>query len=134
MLERYLKELSEDLSLPTLYNRDTENLYHIHLNPSSEILAKELENGGAFFFSKIAPCPSGPPTKREDLFIHLMKANLLGQGTGGSTIGLSSDENYLTLSLALPYDMTYKGFRDSLEDFANYTDYWKTEINIKIPK
>ncbi len=76
-------------------------------------------------WGKIGPCPT---LKKEDLFIYLMKANFLGQGTGGSAIGLDQDENFLTLSLVLPYDMNYIMFRDALEDFANYIDYWKAEL------
>ena len=57
-----------------------------------------------------------------------MKANFLGQGTGGAVIGMDPEENLLTLSLLLPYDMNYKMFREALEDFANFLDYWKTEL------
>ena len=57
-----------------------------------------------------------------------MKANFLGQGTGDATIGLDENENFLTLSLVLPYDMNYKMFKDALEDFVNYLDYWKEEL------
>ncbi len=58
----------------------------------------------------------------------LMKANFLGQGTGGGALGLKEDESSLTLSLSLPYEMNYKVFKDSLEEFANFIDYWKKEL------
>ena len=60
--------------------------------------------------------------------MYLMKANLLGQGTGGATLAMDENENFLTLSLVLPYDMNYKTFKDALEDFANYLDFWKAEL------
>ena len=70
-----------------------------------------------------------PLNKREEVFMYLMKANLLGQGTGGSIIGLDRDEKFLTLCLVLPYDMKYKVFKDALEDFTNYLDFWKNELS-----
>ena len=56
-----------------------------------------------------------------------MKANFLGQGTGGATIGLKEDESFLTLSLSLPYEMNYRAFKDAVEEFVNYLEYWKSE-------
>jgi len=57
-----------------------------------------------------------------------MKANFLGQGTGGAVIGLDAEEKFLTLSLALPYDMNYRSFKGAVEDFANYVDYWREDL------
>lgn len=75
-----------------------------------------------------APIQEVPKAKREDLFCLLMRANLLGQGTGENRIGLDTQEKFLTLSLGLPYELNYKTFKDKLEDFINYLVYWKEEI------
>lgn len=75
--------------------------------------------------ARVANCPT---LKREDLFIYLMRANLLGQGTGGSRIGLDANEKVLTLSLGLPYEMNYKIFKERFEDFVNFILYWREEI------
>jgi hypothetical protein len=69
-----------------------------------------------------------PKERREELFIYVMRANLLGQGTGGARIGIDGDEKVLTLSLGLPYEMNYKIFKESLEDFVNYLIYWREEV------
>jgi hypothetical protein len=29
--------------------------------------------------------------------------------------------------LSLPYEMNYKAFKESLEDFANFVEFWKKE-------
>jgi hypothetical protein len=34
----------------------------------------------------------------------------------------------LTLSHVIPYDMNYKSFKELIEDFANYLDYWRGEL------
>jgi len=57
-----------------------------------------------------------------------MHANLLGQGTGGAALGWEEDENLLTLSLAIPYEINYTEFKQNVEEFANFTAYWKEEL------
>jgi hypothetical protein len=121
----YLKELCEDLNLdPNLKKRES-GFYLLPITEALELEVKPL-NPGVFFTSPIAPCPE---VKREELFILLMKANLFYQGTLGSTISLKDEENLLTLSRAMPYDMTYGVFKDALEDFANIVDYWREEVD-----
>ncbi len=74
--------------------------------------------------------PISPPPKenREEFFIKTMQANFLGQGTGGSVIGLNEDESFLTLSLSLPYEVSYDVFKERLEEFVNFLDFWKQQI------
>ncbi|MDN3505972.1 MAG: type III secretion system chaperone [Simkaniaceae bacterium] len=119
----YLKELCEDLNLDTNLKKSELGFYLLPLTDSLAIEVKPLEPG-VFFTSPICPCPEA---KREEFFIQLMKANLFGQGTMGSTISLKDDENLLTLSRAMPYDMNYGVFKDALEDFANIVEYWREE-------
>ena len=124
MLEEHLIKLVEDLALEdSLVKEDT--LYTVKLHPELVITFRELDPG-CTFFAKIGACPVN---KREEVFIYLMKANLLGQGTGGGVISLDQDEKFLTLCLVLPYDMKYKIFKDALEDFTNYLDFWKKELS-----
>lgn len=124
MLEQLLNTLSEQLEMEAPPKKAEDGLYHLELNPQMEIAFKQLDPGIALW-AKIGPCPL---VKREELFILLMKANFLGQGTGGAVIALDENENFLTLSLVLPYDMNYKMFKESLEDFTNYLDYWREEL------
>jgi hypothetical protein len=124
LLELLLKTLSDELELGEVPQKGEGNVYPLSLNPQITVSIQELDPGLSFW-ARIGPCPA---TKREDLFILLMKANFLGQGTGGSVIGLDENENFLTLSSVLPYDMNYKMFKDALEDFTNYLDYWREEL------
>lgn len=124
MLEEYLTQLVENLALEDALSKENK-LYTLKLHKKLIITFRELDPG-CTFFSTIGTCPLN---KREEVFIYLMKANLLGQGTGGSIIGLDREEKFLTLSLALPYDMKYKVFKDALEDFTNYLDFWKNELS-----
>jgi len=123
MIDRYLQELVKELDLTPPSPPDEQKRYHVNLGKLS-ITLKYLDPG-FYYFSQIAPLPS---YKREELFILLMKANFLGQGTGGGTLGLMEDETFLTLSLGLPYEINYKAFRETLEEFVNFVEYWQNEI------
>lgn len=73
--------------------------------------------------------PIGPlPKEKEDAFTYCLRANLLGQGTGGARIGLSANERFLTLSLGLPYELDYQTFKDAVENFVNYLAHWQKEM------
>ncbi|MDR2539456.1 MAG: type III secretion system chaperone [Chlamydiales bacterium] len=124
MLEECLTQLVENLALDNALFKENQ-LFLLKLHKELIITFLELDPG-CTFFATIGTCPLN---KQEEVFIYLMKANLLGQGTGGSVIGLSRDEKFLTLRLVLPYDMNYKVFKDALEDFTNYLDFWKNELS-----
>jgi hypothetical protein len=122
MLENHLEQLGKELGIgiPPL---NAQNLRTLNIG-KIDITMKELDPG-IYFHALVSPIPQ---ENREELLLLLMKANLLGQGTGGSTLGLKEDESSLTLSLTLPYEMNYRGFREAVEDFVNYVDYWKTRV------
>lgn len=124
MLEQLINRLAEELEFEEIPKQEEGNAYTVPLNPQLTVRIQQLDTGLSFW-ARIGPCPT---VKREELFIYLMKANFLGQGTGGSAIALDENENFLTLSLVLPYDMNYKMFKDGFEDFANYLDYWRGEL------
>ncbi len=124
MLEENLKRLAEDLELPPFPPKDKNSCYTLTLAEDLEVSIKKIHEGIAIF-SNVAPLLL---QKKEEAFIYLMKANLLGQGTGNQTIGIDPEEKCLTLSCIIPYDMDYKEFKEKLEDFVNYLDYWRLEL------
>lgn len=123
MLREFIKQLCKELAIgiPKLSEK---KIYPFRLTSDVEVALKDLEPGVAMQ-AQICPCPK---LKREEIFIYLMRANLLGQGTGGSRIGIDQDEKFLTLSLGLPYEMNYKIFKEALEDFVNYLIYWRDVV------
>jgi len=123
MLERFLESLCHEQALGAVPLKDNEQVRKLRIG-DLEVEMKDLDPG--FYFSAVV----NPPAKerREEFFSHVMSANFLGQGTGGSALGLTEDESFLTLSLAMPYDMNYKTFKEAFEDFVNYLDYWKKEV------
>lgn len=122
-LEAFLKELCNELQMPVPV-KNKEKVFVFPFNDRIVANCTDLEPGMAFS-ANICECPK---RKREDLFIWLMRANLLCQGTGGCRIGLDKDEKFLTLLLSIPYEIDYRYFKERFEDFVNYVTYWREEI------
>jgi hypothetical protein len=125
MLKDFLLRLYSDLKRADTFSFDEKNKNSI-FSPREdvEVFLQEMEKG-IYFHAKICACPQ---KKKEDLFLYLCRANLLGRGTGGSAIGLDREEKFLTLARALTYELNYTEFKESLEDFVNFLLYWREEI------
>lgn len=122
MLREYLEQLCKELEIePPKFNGQQTILLRLgkHL-----IAIKDLDPG-VTIQGQICPCPK---RKKEELFVYLMRANLLGQGTGGARIGIDKDDNFLTLSLGLPYEVNYQIFKENMENFVNYLIHWQREV------
>ncbi len=124
MLQEFIEKMCADLEISPVPQISNEKTLTFALNPEIEVNLREFENGVAMH-AKIAPCPE---KRREELFMWLMRANFLGQGTAGARIGIEPQEKFLTLSLGLPYEVDYRLFREHLEEFVNYLVYWRDQI------
>lgn len=122
MLQDFLEKLCKELGsvMPKL---NEEKFYQLKIADATLAL-KDL-NPGIAMHAHICEAPN---KKKEELFMLLMRANLLGQGTGSTRIGLDASEKFLTLSLGLPYELSYQTFREAVEDFVNYSIYWQNEV------
>ena len=123
MLEELLKKLCKELKIntPTI---DKERRYLLNFNKKISITAME-QKPDIFLQSSITKAPS---ERKEEIFSHVMRGNLLGQGTGDTVIGIDEKEKFFTLSFTLPWEINYSDFRDKIEDFINYLIFWKKEI------
>ena len=124
-LEKIIEMLAAELKLSAIPQKDKNGFYQVKISPTLEVAVHSLEPG-VFMTSNILLLPK--EGSKEAFYIYLMKANMLGQGTGGSAIGIDDKEKYLTLSLTLSFEISYKVFHEALEDFLNYIDYWREEI------
>jgi hypothetical protein len=124
MLKSFMEKLSNELRLSLEWPSPEKKEFSLKINENIVASLRDL-NPGVAMSAKIGRCPS---KKKEELFIYLSRANLLGQGTGGCRIGLDVDEKTLTLSRGLPYEMNYQAFKESFEDFVNYLVYWREEV------
>jgi hypothetical protein len=124
MLQEFVQRMCSDLRIGDVPKMSPQKTFEFILNPEVKVNLIEL-NPGISMQAAIAPCPE---RKKEDLFMLLMSANFLGQGTAGARIGLDGQEKLLTLSLGLPYELEYSDFKQHLEDFVNYLVYWRERI------
>lgn len=122
MVQEFLEKLCAELSIETVPKLNEGNIFRFA--PDIDVALTDL-NPGVSMQSVIAACPA---SRREDLFIYLMKANLLGQGTGNARIGLDRNDKNLTLSLGLPYEINYQVFKEAFEEFVNHVIYWRNAI------
>ncbi|NGX52738.1 MAG: hypothetical protein KR126chlam5_01041 [Candidatus Anoxychlamydiales bacterium] len=122
-MHEHIKKIVKVLELE-LPKQEKDKSFIIEITKELEVKIFDLEPG-FYFLTNIAPCPN---EKKEDLFIYLMRANLLGQGTGRSRIGMDMEEKFLTLSYLVDYEVNYLEFKEKLEDFVNYINFWKKEI------
>ncbi|MBX9744973.1 MAG: type III secretion system chaperone, partial [Chlamydiales bacterium] len=79
MLREFVKQMCSDLEIDADLNMDKEKAIEISLNPAVKIDFKELDPGISLQ-TTISPCPE---ERKEEFFMLLMRANFLGQGTGG---------------------------------------------------
>lgn len=121
MVQGWLEKLCGELSISPAPKLNVNNLFLLRFAPEVEISISDLNPGVGFQANLYA----SPKARKEECFTYVMRANLLGQGTGNSRIGLSDDEKNLTLSLGLPYELDYPVFKETLEDFVNHLVYWR---------
>lgn len=124
VLQTYIEQLSQELQLPEIPVSNDQHVYSfIVVGFQIEMWEGEKE---IYFFAAVARLPNH---NREEFLTYVMKANFLGQGTGGSVLGIKEDESSLTLSKSLPYETPYRDFKDLIENFVNYLEFWTKEIH-----
>lgn len=123
MLGEYLKRLSDELEVHISKEED-KDVYHLQLNENIAITFTDTDPG-VLFFSRIGVLHKD---FREDIFIYLMRANLLGKGTFDAVIGVETDEKFLTLSRSIPYEIEYSTFKEALEVFANTLQMLREDV------
>ena len=125
MLESILSDLNRHLGLKAIEGtQEMKGFWLVRVPETHEVWIKDL-NPGVYLRCVIAP---NIGSADETFYMYLMKANFLGQGTGGGTLTLDPEEKFLTLINLIPYEVNYKIFRDKLEDFVNYIEYWQKEV------
>jgi hypothetical protein len=123
MLKKLIEDFCKEFNIPNPPD-NKDRIYPLQITDTIEIFIHDKKKDILITSSLIEL----PKNNLEELFILLMKANFVGQGTGKSSIGLDLQEKVLTLVCILPYESTYRDFKESLEDYINYIVYWKKEI------
>lgn len=125
MFQKLVDQLAEELAiaLPKRALRERTQMFPLRKDLVLSLL--DLDPG----FGMQGDIGPSPEKGREEFLLSFMRANLLGQGTGGSRLGMKDDEKTLTLSLGLPYELSYGELREKVEEFVNYLTYWREELD-----
>lgn len=123
VLDEFMKQLGYEMELETPLEPEMSGVYLIPLDEGLRIVVNRIDNGLSLT-CELADCPT---IKREEFLQTLMEANLFGQGTSNSILGLSSNSKKITLSHHIERDIKYNEFAEILEDFINTIDFWREE-------
>lgn len=124
IIEEYLETLLKQLNRKEKIYPDENQIYVLAFENDIKIDIRDLDPG-FYFYCRFHPVPE---KNLDVIFSAIMAGNLFGEGTGGGLVGLDKETKMLTLSMALPYRISYQEFRDHVEDFTNYVGFWREEI------
>lgn len=123
-IQKFTDQLIELLKLDVDPNPDENKFYLLDLDDGLSVRYTDL-NPGVYLVSTLGPLAQ---KNRETTLVSLMHLNLFGNGTGGAVIGYDEEINLLTFSQAVAYRVEFEEFKNILEDFINYVDYWRKEL------
>ena len=132
MLDNLISDLETYMQISLVKEETQEGItYSLTLDDEKEILLKERK-GAIFLSAKLCHFMESSIESKEDFYIFLSKANHPFVALGKTTISISPDEKFLTVSMLIDYEVNYKMFFDLLEDFTNSISYWEKEIKEKL--
>ena|ERR1700722_11244045 len=123
MLDTFMQQLTKEMEIEGSLATEVPGVYAIPVDDNISVLVSSIPRG---FTLRCDVAPINPENE-EVFYIHALQANLFGQGTDGSILGLDSEGKQLILSREIDYNVEYKEFRDLIEDFLNSVDFWREE-------
>lgn len=125
MLSRFIDQLSNELGWKEPVTKENDDSYILLFEPNVRVAIKEENSDVLKFFSQLKTLPAD---REGEYMLKMMSANLFGKHTGRNVFGLSQDEKGIVLLHFLLGSVSYKQWRDCLEDFVNYTEVLGDEI------
>jgi len=122
LLDDHVKKFETEFEAADHLFQKESGTYLLTLEQTVELIP---QREGFRLRSLVGECPESAP----DLVANLMLANLLGQGTGGCALSLSSDEKRIFLHRDVEHDIPYVEFKELVEAFLNFTTYWKGKLS-----
>lgn len=123
MLDKMMSQLGREFNMEDVITQTEDQHYQVPFDNGIEIDAFE-KNQSCLLNGIIG---ERPMQNAESFLLKVMEANLFGIGTRGAVIGLKEDGKQLTLSLEVDYNISYKDFKEKLEDFISVMDFWRNE-------
>ena len=123
-IQEFTKKIIELLSFDQASYPDENKIYSLDFDDGLVVKYSDL-HPGVHFMGIIGKLPE---KDREVIVSSLMHLNLFGNGTGGGVFGYNEENKSLTFTKAVPYRLQFGEFKNALEDFANYMEFWISEL------
>lgn len=123
MLDTFMQQLMKDMEVEGSLATEVPGVYAIPVDENVSVFVSSIPRG---FTLRCQVAPIAPENE-EIFYTHVLQANLFGQGTDGSILGLDSEGKQLILSREIDYNIEYKEFSELIEDFLNSVDFWREE-------
>lgn len=130
MLETLVNQLSSNYQFPIEFFKEPSRHYILKIDQDTALTFRELEKG----FLIQSAVDLAPKENAEELFLLLLKANFLGQGTKGSYLALNESGETLLFLHEQTNQLNYPQFKEKIEEFVNYLNYWKLRVKEEIKK
>lgn len=128
-IEQLVSKLSDELSMDCPDVKD--GAYSFYFDGELELKVSPYQSDGYQFFSPIA-CVDQELS--ESSLSDMLTANLFGQLTGKSILGLDPSKKTLTLRQESLNTLSFQSFYNDFEDFLNYVEFWKNQSKELINK
>jgi hypothetical protein len=124
MIEKLLAQMVAEFEDPDMLVEQGNGQWQI-LFDEKLTLELQLTSGGEQLLLKttLGYCPED-----NEGVMELLLANLLGEGTFGAILGLDESGSRVQLLRSFPSDLTYRDFRDMLEQFISAASYWMEKL------
>ena len=120
LIETLTDELGEDL--PVVQKKN--NLWEINPEDRLTIQIIELDDPSCM----VLRSDLGAASIQEDILQKLLVANLNGDVTANSSLGIDESGKRVQLVKALKKEIVYEDFRDILEAFVNSALFWQETV------
>ncbi len=126
MIDYLMQQLCNELNIAPALKPKSPGIYVIEFE-TKNVKIEALPLQGLQLSTNLGQFPSH---RDEEFFEGMLSANLFGERTLGSVLGLSQDATTITLTHTVERRLDYREFRDIVEDFLNIADAWQEEAQV----
>ena len=126
MIEKYIRQLWIDLEVDEDFPEPDHGRFAIPVDEDELLIVKEMAENEFSVFAVVVDMPEG---NAEAFVSSAMRANLFGEATGDAVLGMDPEAKHLILSQHLRGIEDYDDFVYHLEDFTNWLEYWRGEVD-----
>lgn len=127
MLEKLIKDFALYMGMTSDLELDADGAYVLPVNDYIRIRAQQNADNEILLSSILGPLPSTADLPK--VHFQLMAANLFGQETGGSSLGIDA-EGQVVMMRRIPTQISHADFARNIEILINYSETWMEDLGI----